>query len=266
MQNTDPTFASGAMQLGLNCGSPSASNFPVVGNFGVSLPSGTWTKITGTVDLTATAGCDPTKTGGVVDSVALYLNQTGTEAPTAMPNLFIDDLVVTVTDGHNLIGNPNFESGTTAGWSSTGGTLAVSAAQAHGGTNSLIDTARTQTFQGPKWNLPIGAAKYNVVFFALHTGSVPRDSDPAAGVHLPGRVAAVPRVGRHRVAGRGGDLEPALRHCHLPARERAGGLQADLRGPLRPAGRLDLRNRGGAGRVPRYLCRRCLHHARALID
>ena len=137
-----------------------------------------------------------------MDSVALYLNQTADESPTVRPDLFIDDLVVTVTDGHNLVGNPNLEAGTTAGWASTGGTLAVTAAQAHGGTNSLVDTARTATFQGPRWNLPIGAAKYNVVFYALHTGSVPRDLDSAAGVHLPGRVAAVPRFGRHRVAGR----------------------------------------------------------------
>jgi hypothetical protein len=111
----------------------------------------------------------------VVDSVLLYLNQTAAESPTAQPDLFIDDLVVTVTDGHNLVGNPNFESGTTAGWANTGGTLAISGTQAHSGTNSLFDTGRTQTFQGPRWNLPIGAAKYNVVFNAMHTGSLPRD-------------------------------------------------------------------------------------------
>jgi len=175
MQNTDTAFASGAMQLGLNCGPTSAANYPVVGGFGVSLPSGVWTKITGTVDLTATPGCDPTQTGGVVDSVMAYLNQTGTESPTNTPDLFIDDFVLTVTDGHNLIGNPNFEAGTTAGWAQTGGSLAISTAQAHGGTNSIVDITRTQTYQGPKWNLPIGAAKYNVVFYALHTGSVPRD-------------------------------------------------------------------------------------------
>jgi hypothetical protein len=173
MQNTDPTFASGAIQLGLNCASPSVQHFPVVGSFGVSLPTGTWKQISGTVDLAATAGCDPSTAGGVVDSVVAYLNQTGAESPTAQPNLFIDDLVVTVTDGHNLVGNPNFEAGTTAGWSLTGGSLAITTAQAHGGTNSMVDTGRTQTYQGPKWNLPIGTAKYNVVFYALHTGSLP---------------------------------------------------------------------------------------------
>jgi hypothetical protein len=105
--------------------------------------------------------------------VMAYLNQTAAESPTAEPNLFIDDLVVTVTDGHNLVGNPNFESGTTAGWGSTGGTLGITTAQAHGGTNSLLDTNRTQTFQGPKWSLPIGAAQYNVSFWVLHNGSLP---------------------------------------------------------------------------------------------
>jgi len=173
MQNTDPMFLSGVIQLGLNCASPSVQHFPPVGNFGVSLPSGMWTKISGTVDLTATPGCDPSTTGGVVDSVMAYLNQTGTETPTNLPNLFMDDFVLTVTDGHNLIGNPNFEAGTTAGWSQSGGSLAISTAQAHGGTNSMVDTGRTQTYQGPKWNLPIGTAKYNVSFYALHTGSLP---------------------------------------------------------------------------------------------
>jgi hypothetical protein len=175
MQNTNPTFASGAIQLGLNCTSANTQHFPVVGNFGVSLPSGTWTKIAGTVDFTATTGCDPTVAGGVVDSALAYLNQTGTEAPTAQPPLFIDDLVVTVTDGHNLVGNPNFEAGTTAGWANTGGTLAVSGTKSHGGTNSLFDTGRTSTFNGPRWGLPIGTAKYNVVFWVMHTGSLPHD-------------------------------------------------------------------------------------------
>jgi len=173
MQNTDTAFGSGALQLNLSCGAASTQNYPVVGNYGVSLPKGVWTKITGTVDFTATAGCDPSLTGGVVDSVIAYLNQTGAESPTATPDLFIDDLVVNVTDGHNLVGNPNFEAGTTAGWSQTGGTLAVSTAHAHGGTNSLVDAARTQPYQGQQWNLPIGTAKYNVSFYALHTGSLP---------------------------------------------------------------------------------------------
>jgi hypothetical protein len=174
MQNTDPTFTSAAVQLALTCGSPGVANYgTAVGGFGISLPQGVWTKFSGTVDLTVTTGCDPSMTGGVVDSVSAYLNQTGTEGPTLNPDLFIDDLVVTVTDGHNLVGNPNFEAGTTAGWSQTGGTMAISTAQAHGGTNSLVDAGRTQNYQGQKWNLPIGTAQYKAVFYALHTGSLP---------------------------------------------------------------------------------------------
>jgi hypothetical protein len=173
MQNTDPTFGSGVLQYQLNCGAANTPNYLPVGNYGVSLPQGVWTKITGTIDLTATTGCDPSTTNGVVDSVTAYLNQTATEAPTATPDLFMDDLVVNVTDGHNLVGNPNFEAGTTAGWSQTGGTLAVSAARAHGGANSLVDAARTQTYQGQMWNFPTGTAKYNLVYYVLHTGSLP---------------------------------------------------------------------------------------------
>jgi hypothetical protein len=173
MQNTDPTFGSGVLQYQLNCGAANSPNYLPVGNYGVSLPQGVWTKITGTIDLAATGGCDPSLTGGVVDSVSAYLNQTAAEVPTATPDLFMDDLVVTVTDGHNLVGNPNFEAGTTAGWSNTGGVMAVSTAQAHGGTNSLVDATRMQNYQGPKWNLPIGTAQYKAVFYALHTGSLP---------------------------------------------------------------------------------------------
>src|SRR5581483_6393259 len=102
MQNTDATFGSGAMQVNVACGVTNTSNYPVVGNYGVSLPKGVWTKITGTVDFAAITGCDPATAGGVVDSAITYLNQTAAETPTANPDLFIDDLVVTVTDGHNL--------------------------------------------------------------------------------------------------------------------------------------------------------------------
>jgi hypothetical protein len=175
MQNTDPTFGSGALQVVLNCASPAAAHYLVVQNYGISLPSGVWTKISGSLNLTATAGCDPSTTGGVVDSVLAYMNQTASESPTAQPPLFIDDLSITVTDGHNLVGNPGLEAGNTAGWTSTGGTLAVSGTKAHSGTNSLFDTGRTATYNGPRWGLPIGTAKYNVSMWVMHTGSSPHD-------------------------------------------------------------------------------------------
>ena len=43
------------------------------------------------------------------------------------------------------------------------------------GTHSLSLTGRTQAYNGPRWNLPIGAAKYNIVFNALHDGTLPHD-------------------------------------------------------------------------------------------
>src|SRR5437763_11936884 len=89
MQNTDPTFASGVLQYQLNCGAANTPNYLPIGNYGVSLPQGVWTKITGTIDFTATAGCDPSTTGGVVDAVNAYLNQTGTDAPAATPDVSI---------------------------------------------------------------------------------------------------------------------------------------------------------------------------------
>ena len=44
------------------------------------------------------------------------------------PPLYLDDVVVTVTDGHNLVGNPNFEAGLVDGWSLSAGssTLTIS--------------------------------------------------------------------------------------------------------------------------------------------
>jgi hypothetical protein len=176
MQNTDSAFTSGVLQLALSCGSPAVANYLPIGNYGVSLPSGVWTKISSSIDLTATAGCNPSTTGGVVDSALAYLNQTNPEMPTAQPPLFIDDLSITVTDGHNLVGNPNFEAGTTVGWSLNGsGALAISGTKSHGGTNSLFNTGRAATFNGPRWNLPIGTAKYTVSFWVMHTGSSPHD-------------------------------------------------------------------------------------------
>jgi hypothetical protein len=93
-----------------------------------------------------------------------------------VPNLYIDDLVVTVTDGHNLVGNPNFEAGATTGWQNNGGgTLGVSTAIYLGGTHSLSHTLRTATSQGPRWNLPLAAARYNITFNALHDGAMNHD-------------------------------------------------------------------------------------------
>jgi len=152
----------------------------IVGSYGFALPAGVWTKVTGSIDLTNAYGgaqgtnCQPgAVTPGVVRQALMYLNQT---ADTTVPNLYIDDLVVTATDGHNLVGNPNFEAGVTTGWQNNGGsTLGVTTAIHLGGTQSLTLTGRTATFQGPRWNLPLGAARYNVTFNSLHDGAMNHD-------------------------------------------------------------------------------------------
>ncbi|HYQ25554.1 MAG TPA: carbohydrate binding domain-containing protein, partial [Polyangiaceae bacterium] len=57
--------------------------------------------------------------------------------------------------GVNLITNSDFETNTT-GWSVFGGgsaTIARTTAQAHSGTQSLVITGRTQTYQGPQYSV-----------------------------------------------------------------------------------------------------------------
>ena len=96
---------------------------PDVGTFGFNLPQGTWTPISGTVNLATTSAlCHPSAaTPGVVRSAAVYVNQFGDGTPAVRPNLFVDDLVVRVTDGHNLVGNPNFEAfDSVPGWAPPG--------------------------------------------------------------------------------------------------------------------------------------------------
>jgi hypothetical protein len=178
MQNENAT-QNVALQVNLGCGEPPAGGmFPTVGQFGISLPSGVWTQISGTVNLGANLACQPgAATPGVVTSATLYLNQTAAGSTVVFPNLFLDDVVVRPTAaGLNLVGNPNLEAGTTAGWSSTGGTLSISTTVFKpGGLRSLQSSGRTQTFQGPRWPMPLGAAKYNVTFSGLHSGSFPHD-------------------------------------------------------------------------------------------
>src|SRR5262249_10182828 len=75
---------------------------------------------------------------------------------------YIDSISITQVAPPPSIPPPNttgaassFESGTLEGWSSrTGGEMvANSTADAHGGTHSLLTTNRTQTFQGPAFNV-----------------------------------------------------------------------------------------------------------------
>jgi hypothetical protein len=145
--------------------------------YNLELAQGVWKEVTGTVDTGALAACQPgAVTSGVVRSAKLYLNQTDEVTPAARPNLFIDDVVVTVTDGHNLVGNPNFEASVTDGWQHNGGgALATSTTVFKSGARSLALTGRAASYNGQRWDLPLGAAKYNVTFHALHNGGLSHD-------------------------------------------------------------------------------------------
>jgi hypothetical protein len=126
-----------------------------------------------------TAGVDCLPTGenpGMVRSAQLYLNHTD-ETGGIYPDLYLDDVVVQVTDGHNLVGNPNFEAGLPDGWSLSGGssTLSVSSTVAHGGTHSLQQATRSLPSAGPRYALPIGAARYAISFWVQHGGAQTHD-------------------------------------------------------------------------------------------
>jgi endo-1,4-beta-xylanase len=55
---------------------------------------------------------------------------------------------------NNLISNPGMETGNTTGWAVNGaGSIAVSTAQKHSGTYSLLSTGRTATWNGPIQNI-----------------------------------------------------------------------------------------------------------------
>ena len=119
MQNENAT-QNVALQVNLSCGEPAAGGmFPTIGQYGIACrrrvrgrrSAAPWT-------WGPTPACQPdAATPGVVRSAMLYLNQTaaGTTAP--FPNLFLDDVVIRpAAAGQNLVGNPNFEAGTTVGW------------------------------------------------------------------------------------------------------------------------------------------------------
>jgi len=103
----------------------------------------------------------------------IVINQAADDGgtPVQFPDIFMDDVVVQVTDGHNLVGNSNFEGAFTDGWTGGGASVIISSTIAKSGTHSLSVTGRTTTTVGPSYAMPIGAAEYNVVFNALHTGA-----------------------------------------------------------------------------------------------
>ena len=107
---------------------------------------------------------------------ATALSQSQGDRTDPFPNLYLDDVIVQVTDGHNLVGNPNFESGIAEPWSLSAGSsiLAVSSTVAHGSTKSLHQKDRTIPAAGPRYNLPTGAARYLISFWVQHGAAARR--------------------------------------------------------------------------------------------
>jgi hypothetical protein len=204
----DPTYPmiTGVLQLRVTCRDNTPYYMAVQdgGGFGVMMPMGTWTMFGGTVDTTmAGTDCSPTAVPpGMVRSAVLYLNHandycgaggSGTPCPNA---LYADDVIVQVTDGHNLVGNPNFEANATAtdGWGVSAGSAvqAVNTTFAHGGTRSLRESTRSTPGTGPKWALPTGAARYNFSFWVQHTGTVAHDLNLQTTYTCAGGSAVTP--------------------------------------------------------------------------
>lgn len=178
----DDDLATVALQIRVDCPDNTATSGSYVNiAYGIPLPGGVWTQFSATVDTSDLANVTPgclAATPGYVKAATLYLNQIGGDTPTGtvmFPDLYLDDVVVTVPDGHNLIGNPNFEAGLTVGWASTAGTLKVSSTASSGfarsGVRSLSLPARTTSSAGIKFALPTGAARYDVLFWAMQTGT-----------------------------------------------------------------------------------------------
>jgi hypothetical protein len=181
MQKDDP-IVTGVLQIRLDCPDNAGTSGSYVtvqdgGGFGIPMPQGVWTQFSATVDTSdkkwPTPLCYPTGPG-LVKGATLYLNQIEDPAdgPVAYPTLYVDDVVVTVPDGHNLIGNPNFDAGLTSGWASTTGKLGVSTTAFHTGTRSLSLTMRPGASAGFKYQLPTGPARYTVTFWAMQTGTM----------------------------------------------------------------------------------------------
>ena len=176
----------GLLQLRLLC---AQGIFYYTGPGGSPMPSGVWVNLTASIDTSTDpivlSDCIamPKTTGvlaGLVRSAVAFVNENGGDQPvsgqTNFPNFYVDDLVVTVTDGHNLVGNPNFEAagGFVDGWS-TGGmgsaSLSVSTTQHNGGKASLWLQSRTTSTMAIRYPLPIGAADYAVTFYVTHSGA-----------------------------------------------------------------------------------------------
>jgi len=172
MQQTDPMLT-GVLQLALTCHTTSQYLTIQSAGFGIPLPMGAWAQLSGPVDFsTLPADCQPTASPpGVIRRAQIYLNQTGSGVPIAQPDLFLDDVVIQSFDGHNLVGNPNFDAGLTDGWTSSTGTVRIASPSTTGSGHSLSVTGRTTSDSGPTYALPTGTARYQITLYAMHTGT-----------------------------------------------------------------------------------------------
>ena len=101
-------------------------------------------------DVSVSSGATATPTPTPVSTPTPTPVSTSTPTPTPTP---ASTPTPTPTSG-NLITNPGLETGNTSGWSVNGaGSIAVSTAQKHAGTYSLLHTGRTATWNGPLQNL-----------------------------------------------------------------------------------------------------------------
>jgi hypothetical protein len=199
----------GLLQVRLLCGTnvnPGYYHTVQPSGFSIPMDQGVWTMFSATIDTAQSpSGVDCLPTGaapGLIRASTVYLNQYD-DMLSAKPTLYLDDVVVTVTDGHNLVGNPNFEAGFTDGWSLSAGssTLSISTTVAHGGTKSLRQSSRSIPAAGPRYALPTGAARYNISFWVQHAGTVPRTlmlqttyTCVGGSAVLPPAIATVPDV------------------------------------------------------------------------
>ena len=131
MQNQvagDPPLITGALQLRLSCATGVA--YYLNGTVAtVPMPQGTWVNFSGSFDSSTDANtgsdCAPLNHNGflpgVVQSAIVFLQDSTSDPAISMNNyvnFYMDDLVVTVPDTHNLVGNPEFEdtAKAVAGW------------------------------------------------------------------------------------------------------------------------------------------------------
>lgn len=144
-------------------GCESGTNYPWLQNDTAVVPN-TWTQLGG--NLVIPADCTPT-------NVSIYF-----EGTAAGSDVFIDDVKV-VPPTSNLVNDGGFETGT-AGWGNWGnGTLTTSTAQFHGGSQSMVSSARSGTGGFAAYTLGSAAAgkSYAVSAWVFVDGTTARLAD-----------------------------------------------------------------------------------------